>query len=427
MKYLTDFYLSSKEIDISTIGLILLVPYFEPAAIVHILPQVSRVLAFTRYIFSLLIILWYILYLGSNKRLPKAPVVLTFLLFSMFFVSNLINGKDKNTAISYMLNYTALTALCEMIIDHSYKSFVRSVSPILNVLVICNFITMLLFPNGMYVNLVPITLQTYTENWLLGYDNTAIIVILPAILFAVVRAWYIDEKYSLISTVILVISVVSIVRSWVATTLVSISIFILVYILIKSGGEVQRIGAIINSMIYLIATIAAFLVLSVFQLTDLYSSFVEKVMRKNITFSGRIRIWGMSIASTLRKWQIGYGFDEMDGLERLRNTGLSSTHNTYLWFFYIGGIIAFITFIVYIVLISKRMYKYRYHKITILSSTALFGFYIMWLMEAIYSLPEFAFICAMYYITDEEVMDELISSFQQPELLLRIRIFPGRD
>ena len=89
------------------------------------------------------------------------------------------------------------------------------------ILLLINFITIILFPGGFYLNS-----SGYSGNYFLGYDNNLITYIFPALALSFTNSLNKNDKIGLKSIFLLIISFCSITFTWSATGVVSMVIMI---------------------------------------------------------------------------------------------------------------------------------------------------------------------------------------------------------
>lgn len=83
--------------------------------------------------------------------------------------------------------------------------------------------------------------------------------------------------------------------------------------------------------------------------------FIEEILHKNLTFTGRVPIWGMSVDMFLAKPWFGYG--HLSAVDYDRIFGATTPHNIVLWVLLTGGITMFIASFIMCVICVKRTNK----------------------------------------------------------------------
>ena len=81
-----------------------------------------------------------------------------------------------------------------------------------------------------------------------------------------------------------------------------------------------------------------------------FSSFLQTVLRREVTLSGRTRLWSRAFSVFLQEpvWGVGQG----QGNEIF---GFATTHNRYMNTLFTGGIVGIVLFAILLILICKKL------------------------------------------------------------------------
>ena len=171
-----------------------------------------------------------------SMPIPKSRIwIITF--YGVMFFTTVFSG---GSIYEYMKSNFASLALCLMFdiwLTKSPETLIDGFS-ILELLVYANFITILLFPKGMYRT------DLYSANWLLGYKNYQIRTILPIICMALIRSYWKWGKIAFRAWMLLACSVGTLVLVDSATALVGYTLFLVLLMLYHS--KEKTIPPIIN-------------------------------------------------------------------------------------------------------------------------------------------------------------------------------------
>lgn len=324
---------------------------------------------------SLVIAMLLIITSIISKPIHKSRIWIIAFYGVMFFATIFGSGN----VLEYMKSNFASLAMCLMFdiwLEKSPKTLINGFS-VLEVLVYANFITVLLFPKGIYRT------DLYTANWLLGYKNYHIRTILPIICMTLIRSYYRYGRISLRTWVLLACSACTLVFVGSATALVGYTIFIGLLMLYHS--KKKAIPKIITLMNVLIASVIVLIGIIVFNIQDYASYLIENILGRNLTFTGRLPIWKMSILSFLKKPILGYGYLTGDEYVRMYNAGRAFTHpHNYIFYILLtGGLLLGIISIIGYYMASRminRNIKFVYSKIILFT---LCSFLVMGITEAI--------------------------------------------
>lgn len=114
--------------------------------------------------------------------------------------------------------------------------------------------------------------------------------------------------------------------------------------------------------------------------TEIFSGFIEGVLHKSITFTGRNLLWQEALQLINNNPYIGYGRVSTNYISIWG--GKYSSHNIILELLLQGGIVALIPFLVIIFKAIKMLNKYRNSDLGNMLFMALFLMFISLMMEA---------------------------------------------
>ena len=274
------------------------------------------------------------------------------------------------------IGYFSLCLLIVMYLKKDAYLFTKTMTYLYTVIVSLNFITIVLFPEGLSSVVVNGVVNRF---WLLGYDNGHAVYQIYAIMFSMLYTYM--KKGRIISGIVIyiyVISLFSTISLWMATTIVSL---LLIPITIIWGAK--RINSKIFNMRayeYIIAGICAVLLILTF--FDSNNSFISwlttDVLKKDITFNNRTGIWLMYF-SHMKSFIYGNGY-ETELIQKSRYW-INSAHNQWFQLFYYGGIIHIIAYLAMLHVFVKRV-SYNYSGIPQrIISSCVFAFMIIQLMR----------------------------------------------
>lgn len=154
------------KINLKKIGYMLIImPFFLPSYF-YLNQTFASVIKLYKYSMFLILILLYI-----KKRViisKPGKIILIYLLFI------LIMGAINNYVSLDIILSIFLCLLFEYGLKDKENKFLESLYNVLEIFIYVNLITVLLYPNGMYVY------AGYSANWLLGYKNPMVRLFLPA-------------------------------------------------------------------------------------------------------------------------------------------------------------------------------------------------------------------------------------------------------
>ncbi len=352
-----------KDISNFILYFILLFSFFKPDYFNYNLTFVSKIYIVLQIISGIIII---ILLLNKKKYPTIINYVLLFLLTLLF--STYINNGDIVNCLKAILQTVALSLIVDYGIKNNTRTFLNSFEFLLFILVFINLITILLYPNGQYVNSTG-----YYSNWFLGYKNTHILFIMPLVLISLSNSYSKFNKLKFRNYIVILISIISTILVENSTGLVGLLIIVLFMKLPKKVQEFK----IFNIIDYFIVYILSFISIILLRLQNYFSFFIVDFLHKDLTFTGRTYIWDSVIDTIKDKLILGHGLVTFHYI-----ANVYTTHNSLLDLLYKTGIIGFALYLSIIYECLKELYKYRNHKITKIISIIIFAYFIMMLTEA---------------------------------------------
>lgn len=248
------------------------------------------------------------------------------------------------THITYAASILGLIFSLEYMFKKNCKDAINVLMVIFELIIYANFITVVLFPKGLY-NVEEDATRFY---WLVGHQNQTILYVLCAIVLATLYSRYVKGSITLVnrSKLLIIASIATIIMIWSATAVAGLSIMIIVLILDKMNIKLNTKQAIIVSL-------AVFLTFVVFQWQQYFSVIIVDMLKRELTFSRRTRIWENALYYIERKPLLGYGV-EADIIAKMR-FGFSTCHNKYLYILYQGGMVLFSCFLVLLFTVAKKL------------------------------------------------------------------------
>lgn len=354
----------------------LLIPFFDISYLLNSFPITEKIFD----IWLLISIFFLILLFCKDKKYSKILNYI-FLYFAILIFSTFINGISLLGCVRYSLKAVGLCFLTDYGIRNDTKSFLNSLEFWLGFLVISNFISLLLFPDGMYTN------GNFTNNWILGYKNSHILYILPLIMISLINSYYTYGKFSKKNWLLIILAILSLIIAESSTSL--IGIFLVTALIIYD--ENFKSTRILNIKNYFIAYIILFFSIVILRIQNIFKFLIVDTLHKDLTFTSRTLIWDkaleiIKIQDIFGKGMTAFGFSE----------SITSTHNLILNVLYQTGIIGLIACLWAQIVSVRELYKIREYKIAKIISIVLFSFFIMMITEA-YSLQYVMYLYVFAY------------------------------
>lgn len=383
-----------KTIGAILIYVLLLIPLFKPVCVTVLSNTINNVYNVVFLLDAMIIIALYILKAKCSKN-----IIYTIIFIIVLIVSTILNNGELNNCIMLGIKILTLCLIVEFGVKRNTKTFLIAFEFILSILVYINFITLLIYPKGMYMSYV----SGYSSNWFLGFKNIHILYILPAILLNLINNSIASRKITVRTCTLLMVSTFSMIRVWSATGIVGI-VLCLLYIFLPQKVKNAKFFYIKN---YIITEVSLFLGIVMFRIQNLFSYIIVDLLKKDLTFTGRTIIWDYIIEYIKQKPLLGYGIEST--ITRFsKGTLLHSyhAHNIILELIYKTGLIGLFIIILIIVDVKKQLGNFKENVVARHLAFWIFIYMIISLTEA-YDMDMFFFIFTLaanvkYLVKDRE-------------------------
>lgn len=287
-------------------------------------------------------------------------------------------GGNYTSLFLAIFNALAICLVVEMGLKTDPDALLDSASFTLGLFVLINFATIILFPQGMY------EFNNYTQNYFLGYRNNSIMLFFPAIIFSIVRSLRKYNKLTLSSFVITAVSFATVILAFSATSVIGMTVFILFLLL----ALINKMPNFLNIITYLAINIAYFFGVIILRLQEAFAFIIVDMLGRDLTFTGRTKIWDCALAAFAKSPVFGVGEIENQASRDL--IGATHAHNYYLDLLYKSGLPGFLIFFAILIICGVALYRNRKNgKIPFIVSGAICAFMIMLQSEAYYNIYYF--------------------------------------
>lgn len=303
-------------------------------SLVHLTPINRNVVFLAQMI--VLFISCFMIFGNRHRCSPVCALIIglyVYILVATYF-------QNSRNIMGYLRNALGSFNIC-LIFDfwmaRSPKRFLRTIYLLLEILVYANFISVLMFPTGLYVT------HLYWSNWLLGYKNIHIDIILPAITLSYVLSYYRYEKLKLRTILLVVVSIWSlfVVGSQMSLSVTIIFVLLNTLLIGKNTHKTQKsLRNFVNYRVLITIVLVAYVYFLVIKDYSSIEYIIVDIMNKNMSLSGRTVIWEICARLILEKPVLGWGF--VDSTEYVALTGIAGAthaHNLILAVLIMGGLI----------------------------------------------------------------------------------------
>ena len=308
---------------------LLIFPHLKPACLEVLWPVLSRLYDGGRVLsLCAVLVLW-----AGKRRVPSRLVWAVGLLQLWLLTTTFLNGRGLWEALVQGLSALALCLIVDFFAP-APMGLLRGLMRCLECSVYLNLLSVLCcYPQGLY----------RSEGgryacYFLGYHNSFIVYLLPAILVGLL--YYKTTGRRLRAAGLIVCGTVPVVITWSATSvcgLLALGALLLV-------GR-TRAAAWLSLRRVFLATAAADILVSLVRVMDraMWAAlFVERILRKQITLSGRTLCWDRFYQLFRDSPFLGYG---VGATIRTPIEVLSHAHNMWFQMLFVGGVAALVLFL----------------------------------------------------------------------------------
>ena len=358
--------------------LLLLIPHFEPNYFDAKVPFMDLLFNAGRVV-SACFILAYALFI--RRRTSKLFLVLLVYQAWQFANTVLQVGLTKYIIIS-TLSMLIACLIIDCYAQSDMKHLIHALTILYELLIYINFISVLLFPDGMYAT------EWSTAYYFIGYRNSLTFIFIPGLVVSMIWQRYRRNPVRLL--MLLLTCMVSALLSKSATCLVVMVFMLVAYFF---GFYKWRV---VKPYTVTLAYIVAFFAVVLFRVLD-YAASLLSTLERSVTLTGRVFIWDKTIEMISKRPLIGYGIQS--GVYRaslVRDAYAAiNAHDFILEHLYVGGIIQLLIIVIFFGMILKRMKRNENLTIVQYMTLGLACIFLFFIVEASsqVSLYTFFFLC----------------------------------
>ncbi len=281
------------------------------------------------------IIVLFIIILMFFKKKEYSKIYIYFVIFlAISFAITLFKGESIIYCAQLYIPTFAISTLVEFNIRTHPRKILTALLLILVPYAIINFLTILIFPNGLYFNLTRNNIKYLC--WFLGYKNPQIRILLPMIVLLFIYSSLSNKKTSKVTIITFIITWLTILKLESATALVGMALFTIAMI-IKNIKIFKAIIKKINFVFLLLMSIVIIILIVEFNVQNYFAFFIENVLHRDLDFTDRVFIWKSTFDYILKSPIIGYGIRNDEIVYNFINA--THPHNYLLYNLYNVGIV----------------------------------------------------------------------------------------
>ena len=359
-----------------------LLSFLQPPYLSVAYPKIVSILKIIQIALGVFFLLKYL----KKDKVSKFQIFFVITQFWLF-ICCLKNGISFKQSFIDFMQISLFSIFLEYAIKYETKIFFKSFLFLFECYIIINFFSIILNPNGMYIN--PLTKTS--ENFFLGYKNGHITYILPLLLIEYINMIKSNKSLSLRFIVFSFLSIITELILWSGTSLIGVFIFVLATFILEFRENTRS-----HINLYLKSYVILYFSIIIFRLHNVFSFIIVDSLKKDLTFTGRTGIWDKAIGFINKELLFGYGSQtSLEHSKKYNAIYATSAHNQVLEIIYQGGIPFLILNIYLVILVKKKLSLYN-NKISSMISLCIFIILIMMLMEY-YSINNYLIVFLLGY------------------------------
>mgnify|MGYP004517064633 CR=1 FL=1 len=333
--------MKKKDLLVKLLYLVLLLPFFKTDFIARY-TEISNLFNILKII-SIVIIT--IMFVRKGKINENLMFIGLFCLWPIFIT--FIKGDNFNLCFNLYGMILILSLMFE--VKNNDIRFIEALLFCFEIVIYINFITMIIWPNGLYTTGNE-EVGIATGNWFLGFKNVMIAYFLPAYITSYLYKNISGKKIR--NNILVMVICISAILSKSSTSIVGI----ITLCIFSNCKFFNRKGNIFNIKNYIIIYIIIFILIVIFRTQNMFSFLIVDILHKDLTFTNRTVLWDITLDKIKQSPILGYGCQNNNIRHFMYNSEtIITAHNQFLEFIYTGGIIMFGIYIMMIFKFGKKL------------------------------------------------------------------------
>ncbi|MFR8088296.1 MAG: O-antigen ligase family protein [Lachnospirales bacterium] len=237
----------------------------------------------------------------------------------------------------------------DVFFEHS-KIYMHILEYVIGVIIFLNVITVFLFPDGMYANI-----RGDEGNWILGYYNVHIFIILPWLIIFFICSIKRNGKLKWSAILVGVICLIGIFVAGSKTSSIALLVFLVAIIISVKIGKISLPGV---AVVFVVSMSISYLIV-ILQIQTYFADFIQNTLHRDLTFTGRTVIWDAALEAFFDSPILGNGM--LVYMPASSDWTTTQAHNAFLNILANGGIIGLALFVLMFALVAQKMFQIGKH------------------------------------------------------------------
>ena len=292
--------------------------------------------------------------------------------FGSILISTIVNRANTYLFIILMLSQLSALIICQYYASVSPLNLIRAIFLVGELYVYINFITLLLYPEGMWRDW-----KNWTDNWFLGFKNQFIPYFLVFFVAALLRMRFVGGY--LRSVLLIIIMMISLILADSSTSIVIFVLMVMALVLTQRSK-----GGVINAVSLSIINVMAFILVVILRSNVMFSFIFDIFLNKSRSMTLRTGLWDEIMNLIRERPLLGYGYRSGKETSSFLGQGTWAVHahNMVIECLFIGGVFCLSFFLIINIRLVNRLYCNRIYYLAQVLAICLFGLNIGYLTEA---------------------------------------------
>lgn len=356
------------------VWIFLLTPYMKPAilGVLEGTNWLETVFDLWRLLSAVLICGMYAYGLLCRKKRPSSVLIFLGLYLGFIVLSSLRHANNLWSVVNYTFTILTFCMLLELSLRDSPQMTLDMLVYPLTVLVLSNLTLLCIFPGGLCVG----GSYFYRYNFL-GIDNFLAPILIPYMFLVALRSTMKTGDLDWFAYVMIGVSALTLLLIWSATGLMGLAVALIFLLFVYQ----RRLQTLFNFVTAECVGFGLFFSIVLFRLQKIFAFFIEGVLHKGLSFTGRTDIWDKAISMILDSPFLGYGLAQSGKVYRLARGKYYHAHNIVLEILMEGGLLSLTAYLFMLVCAGGQLLRYRRHPYACLISAGLMSCTLMTVME----------------------------------------------
>jgi O-antigen ligase len=262
---------------------------------------IENVFLIWKEISCIMILILFVVYIVRSRRV--SIIILSVLtLEAIPVISSCIYKGDIQRSLLDMATIMGFCLIIEMEAKNNIKILVKTLTAVLGILLLVNYIFVLIYPHGIPANL-------YLNNnlnplYFLTIDNGLSIYILPFFMFMALNLIFSKKRPGVVAVFMMLMCLATLFQVDSVTGIIACVFlcFSIAFWVSSKRAKHHKPG------ILLVLYCALFITIIVLNQNDIFSFIIQGILGRTATFTGRTILWKESIQMISQSPLIGYGF-----------------------------------------------------------------------------------------------------------------------